>query len=646
MNSTASFNQLRVASFESRRADDVARMIERFGGVPLVSPSMREIPVGEDRSVVEFAHRLITGQIEVVILLTGVGTREMLARAERHIDRQRFLHALADVKTVVRGPKPLAVLKELGLAPTIVAPEPNTWREILSELDAKLPVANLTVAVQEYGVPNVSLVAGLEARGAKVESFKVYRWDLPEDVAPLRANVERLAAGGVDVALFTSAQQVIHLLRVAREMNLEGRIREAFTRTVIASVGPTTSDMLRENDLPVDFEPSHPKLGHLISEAAAQAKELVQNKRRSTAASARAVLRSNLQRGTEHASNDSPFMRACRREHVPYTPVWLMRQAGRYMAEYRAVREKTTFLELCKNPQLCSEVMCTAVERLGVDAAIIFSDLLPILEPMGLELEFSPGDGPQIHNPVRESADVDRIIELESTDSLHFVFETVAQTRRDLPEHIPLIGFAGAPFTLASYAIEGGGSRTFLHTKTLMYREPAAWRELMERLARSIARYLNAQIAAGAQAVQLFDSWVGCLSPADYREFVLPYVRMIGDDVDPSAPLIHFGTGNPALLPLMAEAGGDVIGVDWRIDLADAWRTVGYDLAVQGNLDPTVLLGERETIYRQVQAVLDGAGGRPGHIFNLGHGVLQQTPVDNVRALVDYVHESTSRRMG
>jgi uroporphyrinogen decarboxylase len=314
------------------------------------------------------------------------------------------------------------------------------------------------------------------------------------------------------------------------------------------------------------------------------------------------------------------------------------------MAEYRAVREMTTFLELCKNTQLCSEVMCTAVERLGVDAAIIFSDLLPILEPMGLELEFTPGDGPQIHNPVRESADVDRIIELESTDSLHFVFETVAQTRRDLPEHIPLIGFAGAPFTLASYAIEGGGSRSFLHTKTLMYREPAAWRELMERLARSIARYLNAQIAAGAQAVQLFDSWVGCLSPADYREFVLPYVRMVAAAVDPSAPLIHFGTGNPALLPLMAEAGGDVIGVDWRIDLADAWRTVGYDRAVQGNLDPTVLLGDRDVIYRQAQAVLDAAGGRPGHIFNLGHGVLQQTPVDNVRALVDYVHESSISR--
>ena len=658
----AAFNQLRVASFESRRADDTARMIERFGGVALVSPSMREAPIEADRSVIDFGHRLITGQIDVVILLTGVGTREMFQRVERSIERQRFLNALCDVKTVVRGPKPLAALKEVGVTPTIVVPEPNTWREVLAELDAHLPVTNLHVAIQEYGVPNVSLVAGLEARGAAVESFKVYRWDLPEDLAPLEANIRRIAAGEVDVAMFTSAQQVVHLLDVARRMKLEAELRAGLARAVVASIGPTTTEMLLANSLAVDFEPSHPKLGHLISEAAARAGELLQTKRsvalrtnvgwdkvppEVAPAPQRGGLRPSLQGpslpGSPPAWHDSPFLRACRRESVPYTPIWLMRQAGRYMAEYRAVREKVSFLELCKNPQLCSEVMCTAVERLGVDAAIIFSDLLPILEPMGMELEFSPGDGPQIHNPVRASADVDRVVELENTDSLHFVFETVAQTRRDLPAHIPLIGFAGAPFTLASYAIEGGSSRAFLHTKTLMYREPAAWRELMERLSRSITRYLNAQIAAGAQAVQLFDSWVGCLSPADYREFVLPHVRTIAEGLTPGAPLIHFGTGNPALLPLMAEAGGDVIGVDWRIDLDAGWNAVGHDRAVQGNLDPMVLLADRDAIARQAGAVLAAAGGRPGHIFNLGHGVLQQTPVDNVRRLVDWVHEHSAR---
>jgi uroporphyrinogen decarboxylase len=426
-------------------------------------------------------------------------------------------------------------------------------------------------------------------------------------------------------------------------MDLEAQVRDGLAHAVVASVGPTTTEMLRAHSLRVDFEPSHPKMGHLMSEAAASAGALVQRKRSTPAAELRVAHPAKASDSQPHPSHDSPFMRACRREPTAYTPIWLMRQAGRYMPEYRAVREKVPFLELCKNPQLASEVMCTAVERLGVDAAIIFSDLLPILEPMGMELEFSPGDGPQIHNPVREGGDVDRVVELESTEALDFVFETVAQTRRDLPERIPLIGFAGAPFTLASYAIEGGASRNFLHTKTLMYREPAAWNELMERLSRSITRYLNAQIAAGAQAVQLFDSWVGCLSVADYRRHVLPHVRTIARGLTPGAPLIHFATGNPALLASMTEAGGDVIGVDWRIDLAEAWRTVGYDRAVQGNLDPAVLLADRESIAEGARRILDSVQGRPGHIFNLGHGVLQQTSPDNARALVDIVHEASAR---
>jgi uroporphyrinogen decarboxylase len=288
-------------------------------------------------------------------------------------------------------------------------------------------------------------------------------------------------------------------------------------------------------------------------------------------------------------------------------------------------------------------VMLTAVEKLGVDAAIIFSDLLPILEPMGMDLEFAHGEGPVIHNPIRTPAEVDRLMELESVESLDFVMQTVRLTRAGLPDEIPVIGFAGAPFTLASYAIEGGGSRNFLHTKTLMYRDPAAWDVLMGRLARSIARYLNAQIAAGAQAVQLFDSWVGCLGPDDYRRYVLPHVKSVIEQLTPGVPTIHFGTGNPALLPLQAEAGGSVIGIDWRIDLDDAWRLVGHDRAVQGNLDPTVLLADRGEIHARAKTVLDRAAARPGHIFNLGHGILPQTPVENVIALVESVKELSSR---
>ena len=615
-------------------------MIEKLGGVPHVSASLREVALEEHRPTIDFANRLITGQIDIVLFLTGVGIREMLKHLERHVDQRRFLDALADVKTVVRGPKPLSALRELGLTPTLQVPEPNTWREVLATLDQSLPVANQVIAVQEYGVPNVSLVAGLEARGAQVLPVQVYRWELPEDIAPLEANIRRIAAGEIDACLFTAAQQVIHLVEVAKRLGLEADLRAGLRRAVIASIGPTTSEMLRRQGFAVDFEPSHGKMGQLVSELSQVAGELVKRKRR--VADRLAAQVAPVKSGNVPAWYESPFMKACRREAVPYTPVWLMRQAGRYMAEYRAVREKMSFLELCKNPRLCSEVMCTAVDKLGVDAAIIFSDLLPILEPMGMGLEFSPGDGPRIDNPVREASDVDRIVELENVDALSFVVETVAQTRQDLPEAIPVIGFAGAPFTLASYAIEGGASRSFLHTKTLMYREPAAWHELMQRLSRSIVLYLNAQIAAGAQAVQLFDSWVGCLGPDDYRTYVLPHVREIIDGVAPGAPLIHFATGNPALLAPMAEAGGDVIGVDWRIGLAEAWRQVGDERGVQGNLDPLVLLADRDTIRGRVKEILDSVAGRRGHIFNLGHGVMPQTPVDNVRFLVDLVHEMTT----
>jgi len=341
--------------------------------------------------------------------------------------------------------------------------------------------------------------------------------------------------------------------------------------------------------------------------------------------------------------HDSPMMKAVRLEPVDRVPVWLMRQAGRYMVEYRELREKVGFLELCKRPDLCAEVMLHAVERLGVDAAILFSDLLLILEPLGLDLEFSAGEGPVLHNPVREGSDVDRVAELQSVAPLEFVFEAVRQTRAGLDPRLPLIGFAGAPFTLAAYAVEGGGSRNYRHTKTLMFGDEGAWNALMQRLARAVTAYLNAQIDAGVQIVQLFDSWVGCLGADDYRRYVLPHSRAVIESLRPGVPVIHFGTGNPALLPLLAEAGGQVIGIDWRVRLDDAWRTIGFDRAVQGNLDPVVLLTDPAEIRRRAKGVLDQAAGRPGHIFNLGHGVLPQTPVENAIALVDAVHELSSR---
>ncbi|MEX0824839.1 MAG: uroporphyrinogen decarboxylase, partial [Pirellulaceae bacterium] len=576
----ADFQGLRVAALESRRADDMARLIEKYGGTAYVSPSMREVPLETNRPAIDFAYRVITGEINYVILMTGVGLRHLLKAIERHVEVQRFLDALSDIVTVCRGPKPAAVMRELGLNPTHRVPEPNTWRELLQLIDREAPVLNQTVGLQEYGISNTSLIAGLEARGASVVPVKVYAWGFPEDTAPLQQNIRAICEGQRDVLLLTSGHQVVNMLRMAEQLQLVDQLRPQLRQMVIASIGPTTTETLVECDLSADLEPEHPKMGHLVVDAAKRAGPLVQQRKNVFPREAETI------ETPFHPSQKSLFMRACRGEVTERTPIWLMRQAGRYMAEYRDVRAKQSFLELCKNPQLCSEVMCTAVNRLGVDAAIIFSDLLPILEPMGFDLEFVKGDGPVIHNPIRTGADVDRFHELEDPAALGFVYQTVRQTRADLDETIPLIGFSGAPFTLASYAIEGGGSRQYVHTKRLMHADRGVWDAIMGRFSRAIVLYLNEQIAAGAQCVQLFDSWAGCLGPSDYREYVLPSMKQILAGISPTVPVINFATGNPELLPLLRGDGRTVVGVDWRIPLDTAWERIGHERPVQGNLDP------------------------------------------------------------
>jgi uroporphyrinogen decarboxylase len=339
----------------------------------------------------------------------------------------------------------------------------------------------------------------------------------------------------------------------------------------------------------------------------------------------------------------APFLQACRRHAAPVTPVWLMRQAGRYMPEYRALRARYGVLELCKTPDAAAEATLQPVDKLGVDAAILFADILLVLEPLGVGLEYTHDDGPRIRRPVRSHADVTRLRPVVVEEAVSFVFDTVRLARKALLDRVPLIGFAGAPFTLASYLIEGGPSREFLATKRFMREERVAWDALMAVLSDITAEYLNGQIAAGAQAVQLFDSWVGTLSPGDYRDSVLPYSRRVIQRITAGVPVIHFGTGTAGLLPLMKAAGGDVIGLDWRVEIGSTWERLGYDVAIQGNLDPAVLLAGTGEIRRGVKAILDAVGGRPGHIFNLGHGVHKETPVDHVAALVDLVHELSVR---
>ena len=321
-----------------------------------------------------------------------------------------------------------------------------------------------------------------------------------------------------------------------------------------------------------------------------------------------------------------------------------MRQAGRYMSEYRQLRERYSLLEICRTPDLATAVTLQPVKRIDVDAAILFSDLLLPLEPMGIPFDFLKGEGPQIERPLRTESDLASVKRFEPRRALAHVLTAIQQIQRELARRVPLIGFAGAPFTLASYAIEGGHSTSFAHTKALMYGAPKAWHSFCDLIADVIGDYLAAQIEAGVDAVQVFDSWVGQLNSHDYREFILPHTKRIFERIAPlGVPTIHFGVGTGSILRELREAGGDVIGVDWRTPLDDAWERIGSDRAVQGNLDPTVLLAPLDRLFEAIDTVLERAGGRPGHIFNLGHGILPMTPVEHVQAAARYVHQQTRR---
>jgi uroporphyrinogen decarboxylase len=336
---------------------------------------------------------------------------------------------------------------------------------------------------------------------------------------------------------------------------------------------------------------------------------------------------------------NSSFLRACKSLPVERTPVWFMRQAGRYMPEYRAVRKEHSLLGICKKPALAAEVTITAAEILGVDAAIIFADLLLPLEVMGLPFHFSAGEGPVIEKPVRTKEDIDRL-RPDRADELGYVSESVELVAKHFVDRVPVIGFCGAPFTLASYMIEGGGSRNYIHAKKMMYNAPAEWDSLMRKLVAVTSAYAAEQVRAGADAIQIFDSWVGCLSVEDYRRYVLPHVTgMVKELQKTGAPIIYFGTDSATLLPAMNETGADVIGLDWRIPLDEGWARLNHRPAVQGNLDPVLLFADWKELKSRAQDVLRRADGRPGHIFNLGHGILPETPVENVKNLARFVQE-------
>ena len=651
MKSLYNFDGLKVTSFESRRAKEIEKLIRYHGGVPRIAPSMREIPLSQSTDALKFAKNLMAANFDIVILMTGVGTRALLKAVTTKYPEKEFIKALKQTIIVVRGPKPVAALREMRLKPNIIVPEPNTWRDVLTTLDSELQLKGKKIAIQEYGISNKEFINSLRKKGAKVTPVPIYKWALPEDLEPLHNAIKSIKNSKEDISIFTSSQQIYHLFEVASQDGSQDELKEGFKKIVIASIGPTTSETLNRLGLSPDYEPDSPKMGNLIREVARLGKELVRKKRTAYKNGVDTnnwrqvdmVWSKGSQKKRKEITKNSVFMKACRLEETDYTPIWLMRQAGRYMREYREIRSKISFLELCKTPELAAEVTLSAVDRLGVDAAIIFADILLIVEPLGVGLEFSKGEGPRIKRPVRSGKAVDRINDFDP-ESLQYVYDALKITRRALDPKKALIGFAGAPFTVASYMIEGGGSRNYENTKGLMYKDPGAWHTMMEKLSTATASYLNNQIKAGADAVQLFDSWVGCLSRDDYKEFVLPHMKKLISEIHKDTPVIHFGTGTGALLDLIKESGSQVIGLDWRVDLAKAWRQIGYDKAVQGNLDPVLLFSTPSEIRRRTKKIMDKAKGRPGFIFNLGHGILPKTPVDNVLALIDFVHEYSTKK--
>lgn len=663
----AGFKGLTIAALESRMRLPMQKLIEKYGGKALVAPSMKEVPIADNPKAFQFFEKLEAGHYDLLILLTGVATRTLIQILETRFPKERILKALSEkTKIVVRGPKPKSVCAMNQIPVSVVVPEPNTWREILTILREKNLLSGKKIAVLEYGISNNPFLEELEAEKAKVTPVGVYQWALPDDLGPLNRAIDAILAEKVDLILFTTSVQSDHLLQVVKTRGDELKFRRALAKVGVASIGPATSERLREHQIFSDIEACPNKLETLVEQTAAAAKEIVQKKRERAEKSRGWLEFPKLARersgggiagggpppertrsrasgstaggGSEDRTSRSLLMKACRREKNSQVPIWLMRQAGRYMAEYHLSRRGLDFLSFCKNSDYTAEATLTAVERLGVDAAIIFADILLIVEPLGLSLEYRTKEGPVIGNPLRDGEAIRKLKLVDVNDSLSYVMEAVKKVRSSMDKKIPLIGFCGAPYTVASYMIEGVGGGTSTVVKKFAQENPKDFYALMEKITTASIDYVNAQIEAGADLIQIFDSWVGNLTPKEYRDTVFSHSQRLIRGIKQGIPVIHFGTSTEALLTLMKEAGGDVIGIDWQTDIKKAWDELG-EVSVQGNLNPKTLFEKPEIIFKEAEKILKVVGSRPGFIFNLGHGILPETPVDHVIALVDFVHD-------
>ncbi len=619
-----------IISFESRMALSVQRQLEKCGAQVLSAPTIKEVPIADTDPAFALYADLKNKKYDVLILLTGVATRMLISTLKERFPIEEILDVLKNTNIFVRGPKPEAVLKQNSIPMAGKALPPHTWQEVADWVNTQPHIKS--IAILEYGMPPEELCQSLESDGRFVTTIPIYRWSLPDDLLPLTQAVQNISQGKCDAVLFTSAIQTDHLLEHAATLGQSQTLRRGLQKTVIYSIGPVTSERLCEHQLFPDAQSTPSKIDvllKLISDTLPELSKIKQNRIERTW-----VTNKNESKIQSH----SLIMRAFDLKPNKTVPIWLMRQAGRYMAEYQLIRKKVDFLTLCKTPDLAAQATITALERLGVDAAIIFSDILLILETLGANVTFNDKEGPRITNPVRDESAIEAITLKDPLEHLPYLFEAIRHVRKAVQPHVPLLGFSGAPFTLASYIIEGYGLRNFIQTKKLMHGNPKAWGLLMRKLVTQLKPYLIAQVQAGCQAVQIFDSWVGCLSAKDYEEFVLPYTLELVAEVQKHAPVIYFGTHSSPLLSSMAKTKPVAMGIDAQTDIGKAAQLLGPETVIQGNLDPVLLFSKPEVFLKVADQILNEVGSRPGFIFNLGHGILPGTPVENVLALIDHVH--------
>ena len=614
--------QKKVAAFEARLGLKMKKLIEKHQAIPLVASVLKEIPLTENKKAFEVFSQISSDVFDYIILLTGVGTRTFIETLSTHIPKEKIIEILSQQKIIVRGPKPATVCNLNKIPIVLKAPEPNTWKEILSSIQDHFSIHSKKILIIEYGTPNEQLILALTTLGAHIHTLSVYRWSLPDDLKPAREVIEQIIQQKVDFVLFTSAIQVDHMLQIAQQMKKELPLRKGLYHSVIASIGPVTSERLAEKQIFPDIESFPNKMEDLVEIVSQKGPKILDEKQKK-----------------KLFNQTSPsFMRLTSLlKPTPIIPVWFMRQAGRYMTEYQLVRAPQNFLSFCKDADLCIEATLGAVERLGVDAAIIFSDILLVLEPMGFKLHYP--EGPAIDNPIQSPDDLKNLKPVSMDQSLPFLKKAIQGVKKNLPARIPLIGFCGAPFTMASYIIEGGSTKDFKKTKHFMQTYPKAWHELMEQLTNNLASLLLFQIKAGCEIVQVFDSWASQLSPQTYQAFALPYTQKLFSLIPSNIPAIHFGSFGPNLLSEQIQGGGNIISLHSSIDPRMAVQIIPENKGIQGNLNPDLLFEKPSIFLKETEKILQVFGKRKGYIFNLGHGIKPHTPVNHVMRLVDFIHE-------